>query len=131
MPTAERSRKRPAQSGTVDWHRVRATTENEIARQIAEDPDTAPDVTEEALDRAVIVGPSGNRTPYRRRLEGRTDQCLTPGTRAPRSGLYEIVGPRGGRTGEERTVTKGEPLPPTPASGQRYRPPSGRGRPGA
>lgn len=43
-----------------------------------------------------------------------------PGTTAPASGQYEIVGPRGGRTGEERTVTKGEPLPPTPKSGQGY-----------
>jgi hypothetical protein len=86
MPTAERSGKRPARTGTVDWRRVRATTENEIARQIAEDPDTAPVVTEEALDRAVVVGPSGKRTPYRHRVEGRTDQCLTPETRAPKSG---------------------------------------------
>lgn len=43
-----------------------------------------------------------------------------PGTTAPASGQYEIVGPRGGRTGEERTVTKGEPLPPTPKTGQGY-----------
>lgn len=45
---------------------------------------------------------------------------LKPGQRAPRSGQYEIVGPRGGRTGEERTVTRREPLPPTPKPGQRY-----------
>lgn len=37
-----------------------------------------------------------------------------PGQRAVRSGQYEVVGPRGGRTGEERTVVRGEPLPPTP-----------------
>jgi hypothetical protein len=122
MPTAERSPKQPVRTGRVDWQRVRATTEHEIARQIAADPDTAPEMTEEALDRAVIVGPSGQRTPYRDRVERRTDQCLAPGTKAPTSGQYEIIGPRGGRTGEERTVIKGEPLPPTPASGQRYRP---------
>lgn len=46
---------------------------------------------------------------------------LTPGTKAPASAQYEIVGPRGGRTGEERTVVRGEPLPPTPAAGQTYR----------
>jgi len=45
---------------------------------------------------------------------------LKPGEKAPRSGQYEIVGPRGGRTGNERTVTSGEPLPPTPKSGQTY-----------
>ncbi|MGI1662380.1 YjzC family protein [Palleronia sp. KMU-117] len=43
-----------------------------------------------------------------------------PGEKAPRSGQYEIVGPRGGKTGVERTVTKGEPLPPTERSGQKY-----------
>ena len=40
---------------------------------------------------------------------------------APRSGQYENIGPRGGRTGDERTVTRGEPLPPTPKSGQGYK----------
>ena len=45
---------------------------------------------------------------------------LKPGQPAPRSGQYEIVGPRGGRTGAERTVTRREPLPPTPKPGQRY-----------
>ena len=43
-----------------------------------------------------------------------------PGQIAKESGQYEIIGPRGGRTGEERTVTKGEPLPPTPKAGQNY-----------
>jgi hypothetical protein len=44
-----------------------------------------------------------------------------PGERAPKSGLYEMVGPRGGKTGEERTVTRGQPLPPTRDSGQKYK----------
>jgi hypothetical protein len=43
-----------------------------------------------------------------------------PGQEAPKSGQYEIVGPRGGRTGEERTVTRGEPLPPTPEKGMGF-----------
>lgn len=43
-----------------------------------------------------------------------------PGHKAKRSGQYEITGPRGGRTGTERTVTKGEPLPPTLKRGQKY-----------
>lgn len=46
---------------------------------------------------------------------------LKPGEHAPASGQYEIVGPRGGNTGVERTVVKGEPLPPTPAPGQSYK----------
>ena len=48
-------------------------------------------------------------------------KTFKPGEKADRSGQYEIIGPRGGRTGEERTVTRGEPLPPTPDRGQRYR----------
>lgn len=39
-----------------------------------------------------------------------------PGEKAPRSGQYENT-----RTHVERTVTKGEPLPPTQRSGDRYR----------
>ncbi len=50
-----------------------------------------------------------------------TPKKLTPGTPAPASGQYEIVGPRGGRTGVERTVVPGEPLPPTPHAGETYR----------
>jgi hypothetical protein len=47
---------------------------------------------------------------------------LKPGNKAPISGQYEIVGPRGGDAGgKERTVTKGEPLPPTREPGQKYR----------
>lgn len=43
-----------------------------------------------------------------------------PGETALRSGQYKIIGPKGGETGKERTVTKGEPLPPTEKPGQRY-----------
>ncbi len=45
---------------------------------------------------------------------------LKPGQIAPRSGEYEIIGPRGGDTGRERTVVRGEPLPPTPKPRQTY-----------
>lgn len=47
-------------------------------------------------------------------------KALRPGESAPRSGQYVQVGPRGGRTGSERTVTRGEPLPPTPKAGMGY-----------
>lgn len=40
---------------------------------------------------------------------------LKPGTTAPRSGQY-----RNTTTRREVTVTKGEPMPPTPKAGQRY-----------
>ena len=43
-----------------------------------------------------------------------------PGEIADDSGIYEIIGPRGGHTGHERTVVEGEPLPPTPKSGESY-----------
>jgi len=46
---------------------------------------------------------------------------LKPGEKAPASGQYEIVGPRGGGTGEERTIVRGETLPPTPKPNQGYR----------
>jgi hypothetical protein len=46
---------------------------------------------------------------------------LKPGMAAKASGQYEIINRVGNRTGVERTVTKGEPLPPTPKSGQGYR----------
>ena len=49
-----------------------------------------------------------------------SNKTYKPGQKAPRSGQYEITGPRGGKTGEERTVTRNEPLPPTREKGQRY-----------
>lgn len=50
-----------------------------------------------------------------------TKPTLPPGTPTPRSGQYDLVGPRGGATGVEVTSTKGNPLPPTRAPGQGYR----------
>jgi hypothetical protein len=44
---------------------------------------------------------------------------LTPGTSTPRSGQYQIIGPRGGQ-GPERTSIQGHPLPPTPKPGSTY-----------
>ena len=43
-----------------------------------------------------------------------------PGEIAKKSGQYPIQGPRGGQTGAERTVTRGEPFPPTPKPGQTF-----------
>jgi len=45
---------------------------------------------------------------------------FSPGEKAPLSGQYGIIGPRGGRTGEERTVVEGEPFPPTVKPKQCY-----------
>ena len=44
-----------------------------------------------------------------------------PGETVPKSAQAEMVGPRGGETGIERTVVKGEPFPPTLLPGQRYK----------
>jgi hypothetical protein len=38
---------------------------------------------------------------------------VRPGEKAPQSGQYEELGPRGGRTGHEVTISKGERVPPT------------------
>lgn len=43
-----------------------------------------------------------------------------PGKPAPRSGEYVIVGPRGGE-GDERTVVRNEPFPPTPKPNSGYK----------
>ena len=44
-----------------------------------------------------------------------------PGEKAPASGQYMRLGPRGGETNKEVTVVKGEPLPPTTKKGESYR----------
>ncbi len=49
-----------------------------------------------------------------------TERNFKPGQKAPTSGQYEILGPRGGHSGIERTVVKNEPFPPTQQSGQTY-----------
>ena len=45
---------------------------------------------------------------------------MPPGAATPRSGVYEQVGPRGGRTGEQVDSTRGNPLPPTREPGRRW-----------
>ncbi len=45
---------------------------------------------------------------------------LKPGEKAPASGQYQIIGPRGGK-GKEVTSVKSEPLPPTPTPGSTYK----------
>jgi hypothetical protein len=43
-----------------------------------------------------------------------------PGQPTPTSGQYGIVGPKGGKTGQEVTAVQGKPLPPTPKPGQSF-----------
>ena len=45
---------------------------------------------------------------------------LKPGQKAPASGQYGVVGPRGGKINKEVTVVKGEPMPSTEKKGQTY-----------
>jgi hypothetical protein len=46
-------------------------------------------------------------------------RAFKPGQKAPTSGEYEIIGPRGGTTGRI-DVARGKPLPPLPKSAQHY-----------
>lgn len=47
-----------------------------------------------------------------------SNKNLKSGQKVPISGQYEIIGKRGGKTGEEITGVKGKILPPTPKKGQ-------------
>ena len=49
-----------------------------------------------------------------------TERNFKLGQKAPTSGQYEMIGPRGGHSGIERTIVKNEPFPPTRQSGQTY-----------
>lgn len=43
-----------------------------------------------------------------------------PGQKAPHSGQYGLVGPRGGKTSHEITLPKNKTFPPTQKAGQKY-----------
>ena len=47
-------------------------------------------------------------------------KTFKPGQPAPVSAIYNMVGPRGGRTGEQVASTATKPLPPTQKPGQGY-----------
>ena len=48
---------------------------------------------------------------------------LPPGSPAPRRGKYVAVGPRGGKTDQTATMkSRGDNLPPTDRSGQKWKP---------
>lgn len=49
-----------------------------------------------------------------------SNKKLNPGTSTPKSGIYDVVGPRGGNTGRQVTSTEKHPLPPTQKPGQGY-----------
>ena len=50
----------------------------------------------------------------------KTADMLSPGQKAPRAGIYAVVGARGGKTDRTATVKRGAKLPPTPQKGQKY-----------
>ncbi len=45
---------------------------------------------------------------------------LKSGMEVPISGQYEVIGPRGGHTGQEITGVRGKILPPTPMKNATY-----------
>ncbi|HEY0434548.1 MAG TPA: hypothetical protein VGC95_11780 [Chitinophagaceae bacterium] len=47
-------------------------------------------------------------------------KTFRPGQHAPASGIYNVKGPRGGKTNEQVVSTENHPLPPTPKPGQSY-----------
>jgi hypothetical protein len=55
------------------------------------------------------------------KINNNMNNTLKPGQTVPRSGQYEVIGPRGGETGTEVTGVKGKTLPPTQKSGSSYR----------
>lgn len=61
MSTAKQKRQtaEPPDKYTVDWARIDAMTDEDIDRQIAEDPDAAPDISDWSLDdpRVVVMVP--------------------------------------------------------------------------
>ncbi len=48
-------------------------------------------------------------------------KLFKPGQAVPTSGLWEIIGPRGGDTNKEVTAVKGKTFPPRPKAGETYR----------
>lgn len=49
-------------------------------------------------------------------------KILKPGHITPKTGPYDVVGPRGGDLGKKVISTAGQPLPPTEKPGQHYVP---------
>ena len=47
-------------------------------------------------------------------------KLLKPGQTAQRSGLYDVIGLRGGDTGKQITAVKGKTLPPQKKDGMSY-----------
>jgi hypothetical protein len=47
-------------------------------------------------------------------------KTFRPGQLAPESGIYDVKGPRGGKTNEQVVSTENHRLPPTPKPGQSY-----------
>lgn len=64
--------------------------------------------------------PAPRRSSKRRPQVGKSSNPLRPGDKAPVSGIYDIVGPHGGPTGEQVVSVEGRPLPPTDKPGQGF-----------
>jgi len=73
---------------------------------------------------AAIILTAAKRFAPRQASEGvkAMNKAFKPGQRAPLSGQYAVVGPRGGNSGKEITAVKGGTLPPSPKPGSTYVP---------
>jgi hypothetical protein len=66
---------------------------------------------------AIVIVEQGQ---FRREFVNMAKIALKPGHKAPVSGQYGIIDKDGRDTGIERTVVRGEPLPPTPQKEQTF-----------
>ena len=71
--------------------------------------------------RAVFLSDSRRAvSPMLKRRGIMSNDRFKPGEEVPISGIYDIVGPRGGKIGTQVTSVEGEPFPPTPEAGQGF-----------
>jgi uncharacterized protein (DUF4415 family) len=76
----------PPDLSKIDWARIDATTDEEIAQQIANDPDTAPEITDADFARSVLVSP-----PIKALLSLRIDIDVLEGFRRDGAGYQQRI----------------------------------------
>jgi hypothetical protein len=78
-----------------------------------------PGVAERETTREFPQKNTPGRSPYcKETIMAKEPNVHKPGEPTPHSGLYEKVGPRGGKTGDTAVSVEGNPLPPTDKPGE-------------